>query len=160
MRFLVSIVYTYFFMSLLFGCKNANKNKTEDKFYTNKSSSWDASRIPLIKPYEMIKLNGINEWDMNLVEVPGSVSNIKEINVIQNTIAIHAGETYCNNTKVQEAWFVIIPEKHIEKGFEKKEDFDKYFSSLQINEPKLYNVDKISADYNKSRKIDWQKGFD
>jgi hypothetical protein len=60
---------------------------------------------------------------------------------------------------VQEAWFVIIPEKHIEKGFEKKEDFNKYLASLQINEPKLYNVDKISVDYNRSKKIDWQKGF-
>lgn len=159
MKSLLFITYSYFFMSLLWGCKDVKKDKVEDKFYSNKSSSWDASRIPLIKPYEMLKLNGSNEWTMNLVDIPGSVSNIKEVNVLQNIIVIHAGETYCNNAKVQEAWFIIIPEKHIEKGFEKKEDFDKYLSSLQVIEPKLYNVDKISEDFNKSKKIDWQKGF-
>lgn len=160
MKLLLFTGYTYFLMILLWGCNdNQNHNNMEDEFYSKKNSSWDASRIPLIKPYEMLELNGSDEWIMNLVETPGSVSNIKEINVLQNVIFIHSGETYCNNKKVQEAWFIIIPEKHIERGFEKKEDYDKYLSSLQLNEPKLYNVEKASEDFNKRKGIDWQKGF-
>src|SRR5256885_4935313 len=126
MKILMLIAFAYFFMGLLWGCRDVRKdNKVEDKFSSEKYSSWDALRIPLIKPYEMLKLNGSNEWSMNLVEIPASVSNIKEINVLQNIIIIYSGETYCNNTKVQEAWFIIIPSKHLEKGFEMKVDFDK-----------------------------------
>ena len=143
-------------MSLFFGCKERKSKKSEDKFYTHTTSSWDAVRIPLIKPYELIRTNGSMEWTMNLNTIPGSVSNIKEVNVLKNVIVIHSGETYCNNEKVQEAWVLVMPDKNIEQCFESKQDFDKQLSSLQISNPKFYAADKIYDQFDKNKKIDWQ----
>ena len=161
MKFLLLTLHICFFMSLIWGCKyNKNDKKVEDKFYTTTTSSWDASRIPLLKPYEMLKLNGTQEWTMNLFEIPSSVSNVEEINIYRNIILIHAGETYCNYAKVHEGWFIIIPEKHIEKGFDKKEDFKKYLSSLKIENPRLYSIDKVLEKFKKNTKIDWQDSIE
>lgn len=91
---------------------------------------------------------------MNL-EAPGSVSNIKEINVPGDLIVIHAGQTYCNNIEVTEAWFVITPEKHLEKGFDNIHDFDKYLTSLGNKDRKMYNVEKVYDIFNKKGAVDW-----
>jgi hypothetical protein len=160
MKTLFLIGYSCFFMYAFWGCNNATKKEdVKDNFYTKTNASWDAVRIPLIKPYELLKLNGSKEWDMNLQEIPGSVSNVKEVNVLQDIIVIHSGETYCNNAKVNEAWFAIMPEKHTEKGFEKKEDFDKYVSSLQIANPKFYDADNVYHVFSINKAIDWQAGL-
>jgi hypothetical protein len=140
------------------GCKNVIKhNSVKDKFYTDRGS-WDAARIPLIKPYELLRLNGSEEWTMNL-EAPGSVSNIKEINVSGNVIVIHAGQTYCNNIEVSEAWFIIIPNKHIEKGFDNIQDFDKHLASLGNKDRKLHDVKKVYEVFNSKGKVDWDVDF-
>jgi hypothetical protein len=133
------------------------QNIGQDNFYTKSNVSWDASRLPLIKPYEAIKLNGTDKWSINLQDIPGSISNVKEINIIKNTIIIHAGETYCNNEKVQEAWFIIIPEKHIENGFQQKIDFDKYLLSIKISNYQLYDIGYIFKKFYINKELDWNR---
>ena len=160
MRLIRLIIISYSIIFVVLSCKNVRKEKkVEDNFYTKTNSSWDAIRLPLIKPYELIKLNGSNEWNMNLQETPGSISDIKGINVIGNIIVIHSGETYCNNEKVGEAWFAVVPEKHVEKGFNKKEDFDNYIFILKISDIKFRNVDKVYDSFMVNKKIDWQSGL-
>lgn len=152
------LLLLFLLTNVLWGCKNAVHHGTvKDNFYTDKGS-WDASRIPLIKPYELLKLNGTQEWIMNL-EAPGSVTNIKEINVIKDIIVIHAGQTYCNNVEVPEAWFVIVPDKHIEKGFDSKPNFNKYLRALGHNNEELQNVEKVFQIFNSQGKIDWHSNF-
>jgi hypothetical protein len=145
----------------LLTCTNTNpknekgKEKVEDNFYVNKGS-YDAIRIPLIKPYELIKLNGSSEWTMNLWEVPGSVSNVKEISVKNKLIMIHADETYCNNNKVKEAWIVINPAKKIEQCFDHKKGFEDFLTSLQLNPETLYVPDKVYEKFNANGKVVWE----
>lgn len=159
MKKFLFIRYSYFCIYIFLACNNAvKKNDIKDNFYTQTNASWDAIRIPLVKPYELLKLNGSEEWVMNLQETAGSVSNVKEINVIQNIIVIHSGETYFNNAKVNEAWFIITPGKHLEKGFAEKEEFEEYISTLQIADVKLYDADKL-YDIFITKGIDWQTGI-
>jgi hypothetical protein len=157
MRLSFFIVSGFLVILLFFDCKGIKKQrKMQDDFYTRSNASWDASRLPLVRPYELLRLNGSKEWEMNLRKIPGSVSNIKEVSVFQNIIMIHSGETYCNNAKVEEAWFVIIPEKDIEKGFEKKEGYDKYLSLLHVIST-LYNADTVYGFFQRNKKINWQE---
>lgn len=57
-KLLLFFAFGFLLTNLLWSCKNTrNKSATKDKFYTDKGS-WDAVRIPLIKPYELLRLNG------------------------------------------------------------------------------------------------------
>jgi hypothetical protein len=152
-----NLLLFFFLTNVLWGCINpANHNADNDNFYTDKGS-WDAVRIPLIKPYELLRLNGNSEWTMNL-DAPSSVTNIKEINIVGDVIVIHSGQTYCNNVEVSEAWFVVVPNKHIEKGFDNKLAFNKYLLSLG-HKAGFQNVEKVFQIFNRRGKIDWDTDY-
>lgn len=140
-------------MFSFFSCFNNNNKKVEnqgDNFYVNKGS-YDAVRIPLIKPYELIKLNGSSEWNLNLVEIPGSVSKVNGVSVKGNTIFLHSGESYCNNEKVKESWVVIDVERKVEECFNLQESFeDKNKGSIDFREP-----DNVYKEFNDKGKIVW-----
>jgi len=140
-------------MFSFFSCFNNNNKKVESQgnnFYVNKGS-YDGVRIPLIKPYELIKLNGSSEWILNLVEIPGSVSRVNGVYVKGNTIFLHSGESYCNNEKVKESWVVIDAEKKVEECFYLQESFeDKNKGSIDFREP-----DIVYKEFNDKGKIVW-----
>lgn len=138
----------------LFSCVNNNKKKEpiiEDNFYTSKGS-YDAVRIPLIKPYELIKLNGSNEWVLNLFEIPGSVSNVKEVSVKEGLIFLHSGESYCNNEKVKESWIIINPSNTLEQCFSHQDEFKRSVKTkITFTVP-----DTIYKEFNHKGKINWE----
>lgn len=137
----------------LFSCSNNNDKKLEkkvDNFYVSKGS-YDAVRIPLIKPYEIIKLNGSNEWSLNLVEIPGSVSNVNGVSVKKNFIFLHSGESYCNDQKVKESWVIIDTENKSEQCYNRKKDFDTQIKgSTEFKSP-----DIVYKEFNDKSKIIW-----
>ncbi len=52
--------------------------------------------------------------------------------------------------KAKEAWFVLTPDKHIEKGFATHSEYLNYLRMLEIkHEPKLYDMDEISRYFGK-----------
>lgn len=159
MKFLLIICLGYL-LNLFPACKSKPKeNKTEDKFYTTSTSSWDAVRLPLIKPYELIKLNGTEEWMMNFQQIVGSASNVKEINVIDSAIVLHCGKTYCKYEEVREAWYLIIPDKQKEECFSTEDDLLKYLALIKKSKPELYSVDSVYNQFDKTKRVDWQPGF-
>ncbi len=137
----------------LFSCINNNRKKEqsiEDNFYKSKGS-YDAARIPLIKPYELIRLNGSNEWVLNLFEIPGSISNVKEISVNEGLIFLHSGETYCNNEKVKESWVIINPAKNEERCFSHQNEFE-----MSAKKKIRFDIpDYIFKEFNKKGNIVW-----
>lgn len=155
-------------MFFLVSCNSINNDKAGtgkkmiDGFYTDIGGFGTYLRIPLIKPYEAKRITK-DEWRIDL-QTPQllelSIHHVMGLNVINNVIIIYAeGEVSIRDVKYNEAWFVIIPEMKEEKGFEKKEDFDKYLSSLQIINPKFYNVNKVYEEFSKNKKIDWKTNF-
>lgn len=64
--YFLSIVIIFFLSCTDTGQKKQTK-EVKDDFYT-KQSGLDNIRIPLIKPYEVLRLNGAKEWIMNLEE--------------------------------------------------------------------------------------------
>lgn len=144
----------FLFMTIfsLFSCFNSD-NKTPkkvDRFYVSKGS-YDAIRIPLIKPYELIKLNGSNEWSLNLVQIPGSVSNIEGISVKGDFIFLYSGESYCNNEKVKESWVIIDTQKKIEQCFSIKKNFETQIEGS----PNFREPDVVYKEFNDNNKIIW-----
>lgn len=156
-----------FFLFFLTSCrflghhdKDGSKPVT-DEFYTNQGG-WDANRIPLLKPYEVVKLKGDSTWIMSLhtVSIDVSVTNVRGINVIDSVIVVHSGETNLRGgLRPKEAWFIILPGKSVEMGFAKREEFNKELLALHIDSIKFLSPDEIFARFVKDRKIDWRIGY-
>jgi hypothetical protein len=158
-----------FFITIAFlSCNPLGKNNQEihtsmDAFYTDRGGGGTYLRIPLIKPYEAIKVSD-NEWRIELQTtflLELSIHNVQALNVIKNVIFIYAKgkEVSIRGVQYKEAWFVIIPHKQFEGGFDKREDFVKYLSSINLQEPNLYKVEEIYSKFNHNKKIDWQSDF-
>jgi hypothetical protein len=145
-------------MAILMGsCKsNLPKNVNVDKFYTD-HGDWDDARIPFIKPYEAIELNGYEDWIMNQ-ENDSAIEHIKKANANNGVIFIYGGRTIFQGEYVNEAWHVIIPAKHIEKCFTSKWAYLDYLGSIGINkEPKLHDIDSLARYFGHNDYMDWKE---
>ncbi|SEA63447.1 hypothetical protein SAMN05192529_1365 [Arachidicoccus rhizosphaerae] len=164
MKIISSYTCLCVFAVLLCACwGKENHTQNKDPFYLSTMASWDAIRVPLIKPYEILQLNGEKQWILGLKVLPMGIGNIKEVNVLHNMIFIHSGKTSSidiqNNVEWNEGWFIIIPHKHIEKGFGNKTDYDKFLLSQKIDIPKLYDINKVYAKFIKKGEIGWAKEY-
>jgi len=136
-----------------------NKKQNPDKYYTD-HGDWDDVRFPLVKPYEAICLNGSDNWDVQLTsDAEGlfSAPGTRKINIINQTIFAYSTQTILNSASAKEAWFVLMPGKHLEKGFATHREYVNYLRSIGIDkEPKLYDMDQISQYFGDHDTIDWK----
>ena len=139
---------------LLFSsCRNRQEGKgssNRDPFYTSKGS-YDAVRIPLIKPYVLLKLNGDSSWRMNLVETPGSISDVRGVLVRDNFIFLQAGESYCNDEKAKESWAIIQVLDKSEKCFLNQE----LFEAQSKGHITFKNPDLVYKEFNEKGTYSW-----
>ena len=143
-------------LAFFFSCKGKKKENVthEDAFYTSKGS-YDAFRIPIIKPYELIKLKGTKEWMMNFSLTPSSASNIRGVALVDSIILIKSGETYCNYKLVNEAWFIVNLRKKTEKGFEFQEEFQGLINELRLPQVKFLAPDDLYRAFENGNTINW-----
>lgn len=130
-----------------------------DPFYTD-MGDWDDSRIPLLKPYELIRLNGQKKWTMNIRGIPGEVDHVREVAVVDSVILIHSGPTQLmdlGETEVKEAWFIVRPKDSLEKGFGRREEFERYLTGFGLSGYRFVEPDGVYAEFGKEGKIDWDK---
>ena len=133
-------------------------NSTVDKFYTEKGE-WDSARLPFIKPYEAVIMNKDFGWGMNLDGKDGDTGffNIKKANVVDGIILIYSVNSIFHGVDVKQSWHIIIPKKHIEKGFEIYQEYRNYLNSLDIkSEPILYDIEHVANYYEDHDTIDWK----
>jgi len=126
-------------------------------FYT-RDGGYDYTRIPFIKPYEALMLKGSERWQMNLYNsaLNSSIINIKKINVEKNAIFLYSEDTNLDGVKVPRAWFIIIPNKHLEEGFYKEKDYLEFLKSVGLNnEPSLIDINKVSDYFGRHYPINW-----
>jgi hypothetical protein len=78
------LIRVIFLAAFLFNFSSCQWRNTFD----TRGGGYDYIRIPFIKPYEAIQLNGTRIWGMNLnnVSLNSSVYNIKKINVVNKAI--------------------------------------------------------------------------
>jgi hypothetical protein len=136
-----------------------SKNGNTDDYYTD-HGDWDDVRFPLIKPYEALCLNGSHTWYVQATQNAASffsAPGTTKLNIAQKTIFLYSTNTILNGANAREAWFVLIPDKHIEKSFATHREYLDYLHALNMNrEPKLYEIDQVAEYWGKRDTIDWQ----
>jgi hypothetical protein len=104
-------------------------SKKVDPFYTNRGG-WDYTELPLIKPYNLIILNGFKRWGMNMNSA-SMLDSITSINVVDNTILVHSLKTiYKGGGTEREVWAVVIPSEKIEREFLYFSDYVVYIKNI------------------------------
>jgi hypothetical protein len=132
---------------------------SKDAFYTQSNDSWDGTRIPLIKPYQLRRLNGETKWDMNFLHYPGEISNVREIDIKDSCILIHSGKTFTRDTsneQAAEAWFIVIPQDSVEQGFRHQGLFQQFLQDHHIVTPMWHNVDSVFTAFDRTQRIEWK----
>lgn len=151
MRFFYVHLLVSFYILFFSSCdrfKHNNGNNKKDSFYTN-TGGFDRPRIPLMKPYELLKV-AENKWRLEL-QTPDlltlSIHNVKGINVISDTIVVYSeGGTAFMNKQHNKAWFIIEVKENKERVFKNDTEFKnaiqhKFNSDTLFKEPnKLYDA--------------------
>lgn len=136
-----------------------------DKFYWS-DSGWDYSMIPLIKPIQLLQLQGDNKWEIstgfnNSNEI--GISDITKFNIIQSYIygykapEIHESDS---NFNLPEYWFIIDTRKGVKiedsalVKFNKESDFK--IELIKLNLPEQFlNPDEIYEQYKNDPVLPW-----
>lgn len=149
------LILVTFVITCLLSCTNTSAG---DEFYTKKGE-WDSGRIPFIKPYEAIITSKEFGWGMNLDGKDGDTGffNIKKANVVDGIILIYSINSIFHGVNVKQSWHIIIPGKHIEKGFTSYKEYRDYLNALGIkSEPILYSIEHIAKYYEDHDTINWK----
>jgi hypothetical protein len=123
------------------------------------TGGWDYRRIPLIEPYEAVNI--VKEtWGIGLetdsIRYQPSVSDITKLDVVNSKfILTYSLNTALEGERVDELWFIIIPEENIERGFTKEEDFLTYLKDKGIDHPNLTDVSELYDELVNKGYLEW-----
>lgn len=138
---------------------SCRESKNVDRFYVEKGE-WDTGRIPLIKPYEAMITSKDFGWGMNLDGKDGDTGffNIKKVNVVNGIILVYNTNSILHGVDVKQSWHIIIPKKHIEKGFGNYTEYIDYLKEWGIETaPQLHNIDSIADYFEHHDMMNWQE---
>lgn len=141
-----------------FSQKETKVNNADDAFYSD-LGGFDRPRIPLIKPYELLKVSG-NEWRLELQNpelLTLSIHNVKGVDKQDSLILIYSeGGTEFLNMQYQKAWFVIEPGVGSEKGFSDEKNFNKVVNRLRDGiKIHFHSLDSLYKKFEEHKKIMW-----
>jgi len=133
----------------------------KDRFYTE-VYTFDLQRMPLIKPYELItprvsdSTTEVHSWHLKLFQPqPKSYVhhlNISHVNVSKNIIYGHGQD---GRTNFPNYWFIIIPNKNLEKTFNKEEEWKSYLTSVEINSDMTVSVWILFEQFKNNSTLPW-----
>ena len=156
----------------LFGCSVRYRNP--DPFYSS-TGEWDSIRFPLIKPYQVTyheqspRRLEADYWGIQLHVSPMAkeiywytgLHDVQKIAVVEGVILVYTpyeplvakdvGQKVLN-------WFVIIPDKGIETGFDNENDFLEYLQEYGINEVSWETPDVLYQRFLDTGCLDWIPG--
>jgi len=125
--------------------ETVDQKQKANKFDTDKGD-FDMGRFPLIKPWEATAPghSGCIVSSIDTNSVPVTIPGTKQVRVVDSVIYVHAVNTDLNYQQVKEGWFIIIPKKHLFKGFKTHWEYLACMNSLKLKkEPELYNAGKV-----------------
>jgi hypothetical protein len=119
---------------------------------------WDYRRIALIEPYQAINSNR-QTWRINTktdsIEFQISIV-VTKLDVVNNRFIItYAPDAPLGGKRVNELWFVIIPDENIEKGFSNEEEFLAYLAEKNISTPNLRDIDELYEELRRKGYLEW-----
>lgn len=133
---------------------STHKLDTEEKgkFYGDKGGL-GLKRIPLIKPYELIKVSS-EEWRMNLQTselLALSIHNIKSVNVTKEKILLFSDGTEVRNIQYGKGWFIIDPIAQKEIFFKEYKEYSTNISRIGLTDTTLVFPDLIYDNFYNGR---------
>lgn len=137
---------------VLSSCGPLNRNRWQEKqnFYTS-DGSWDYSRIPLIKPFQLMLNNGDSLWVLNSSKsknYSGDIASIDKVNIVDSTIIGHS-KRYLDKEDPEfnsrEKWFALIVKKNELKTFYTKEEFREW-AIKHLKSDSLFDVEMVSKN--------------
>ncbi|WP_046246091.1 hypothetical protein [Hymenobacter terrenus] len=162
----MNLLYCCGLALLLAGCAPEVKNpdgSPAEAFYTE-SSIGDGVRLPLLKPYEILRLTGETHWLMNCFNGLGSIDQVNKVAVVDSVMVLYAAGKIADKLResyISEAWYVIIPAKKVELQFDHRKDFVAYLRTLHVDPARvrLYPIDSVFASFERKYPIDWVHDF-
>lgn len=160
-----------FLVTLFSGCwsstnRQKDQKKMVDPFYTE-TGGWDMIRVPLIKPYEAIKVDpkdGISSWTVDFKNSLGTY-NVRKVDVQDSIIYILSGRisesddvkinTLVNVTNVPIGWYIIDVEKSKESSFSSEFAFNKYIKENKYRRPNWRSIDSLIDVLSKGSNVPW-----
>ena len=140
----------------------------EDQFY-NDSGEFTYLRFPLIKPYYMDRLDGKSPWVMsslslwapppNATYLYRSLRDVRNLSVKNGVIMVYS--PYVDEQVDQSIrekyfhWFVVVPDKNIEVGFENEGAFLEYIQQFGIQQPDWLEPNDIYKEFAQTGCLDW-----
>jgi hypothetical protein len=123
------------------------------------TGGWDYSRMALIEPYQARSVDN-KTWSIGLrtdsIRYQGSVGKITKLNVIDKRLIVtYSLDTVLGGERVDELWFIIIPEENIEKGFLTEESFLAYLGDEGIDSPNLTDVNELYEELVNKGYLEW-----
>lgn len=162
------VTYIIILFTITFGCSLLSpRSRNSDPFYRG-TGDWESLRFPLIKPYEVVKSSEELGWRVKLELSPSkentsyfSIKGIKKIAVDNGIIMIYS--PYKDDTALSLGekllyWFVLIPDKSIEVGYENEGDFLEYIQDNGVKNPSWLDPNDIFKRYEKTGCLDWIPG--
>ena len=150
---------------LLFGCVGA-ATVTQDPFY-QEGSEWDHLQFPLIKPYYAIYIaHSKFGWGIPLMADPPSeatyyyyqLHEVQKIAVENDVIMVYTPyEENVDKSQGQKVlyWFVFVPAKNIEMGFDKEAEFLTYLKQYNIQQPLWQKPGNLSQQFDETGCLKW-----
>ncbi len=96
----------------------------KDPFY-ERFYGWDYTRLPLVKPFELARMKGFDDWILNTSLLPNVVGGLDVVDSIYCTDKFIYGHQASDleGGRVEEHWFIIdLKEKKL-MLYDSKEDF-------------------------------------
>lgn len=156
MRNPIQILVFCFFLTSCHFAKREKKNN--DTFYTSSGGLLDRPRIPLLKPYELLRVND-NEWRMELQSpqlLTLSIHNVKGVSIKGQKIFIYSkGGTEVKNKNYDEVWFVIDPIAVSENALFTFKTYTDSLSKLGLTTPHLVLPEEVYKLFVETGKINW-----
>jgi hypothetical protein len=119
----------------------------------------DYGRFPVLMPYEMVTCSE-DVWMTRSVDTSGLNLNIpgaRDINELDSVIFAYGKKTILDFQDVDAAWFVIIPERDVFRGFRDHQGYLNYIDSIGFrDEPKLYHAFDVFKYFDKHDTVDWK----
>lgn len=159
-----TLILTTFY---LLGC--SSRVHHDDPFY-NDPGEFAYSRIPLIKPYYVDRMDGISPWEMSGVTrlwapPPNdwysywNIHDVRKLSVENGVIMVYS--PYIDEQTDQSIrenyfhWFVIIPDKNITEGFDKEETFLDYIQQYGILQIDWLEPKDVYKEFRQTGCLDW-----
>lgn len=126
----------------------------------------DSFRIPLIKPYELTGTSYPGSWGIKLyyhdtkpyTDPMHSFLGINSVAkfTVENGVIVAMTDKKLGNERLQ--WFVIIPDKQVEVGFNNEAEFKKYIQTYNITEPSWFTTKEAYKQLKDTGCLPWIPG--